>query len=57
MSDHYTDIDLLFEVLNMQHSDMGKSAQLVPKLKEGCEQWLKANELPNGISTQQLFQQ
>ena len=54
LSDSYTEIDLLFEVLTMSHSDMNKSAQLVPKLKKGCEEWLKENQLPNGFDTQQM---
>ena len=52
MSDHYTELDLLFEVLGKQHKDLTKSAQLVPKLQRGCQAWLLANRLPEGISTQ-----
>ena len=48
-------MDLLFEVLRMQHKDLLKSSQLVPKLKQGCEEWLKLNRLPDGYDTQQYM--
>ena len=43
LSDHYSELDLLFEVLKNQHKDLSKSAQLVPKLQEACREWLAAN--------------
>ena len=43
MSKHLTPFDMLFEVLKTQHKDINKSAQLLPKVKLGCEQFLEQN--------------
>ena len=56
LSEHYSEMDLLFEVLEQTHKDLNKSAQLVPKIKEGCEAWLRANQQTKECSdTQQLM--
>ena len=47
-------MDLLFEVLSNVHTDLSKSGQLVPKLKEGLEEWIAANALPGGMDTQKI---
>lgn len=43
LSEQYTETDLLQEILDLTHPDMYKSAQIVPKLMEGCKEWLKEN--------------
>jgi len=38
----------------MSDPDLNSSAQLIPKLKMGCEQWLEKNILSTGFDPMQL---
>lgn len=55
LSKHYSEMDLLFEVLSHVHSDLSKSGQLVPKLKEGLEDWIAANKFDGAMLDTQKF--
>lgn len=50
MQDHYTKTDVLFEVLDMQHSNLEYSSQLVPIIQKGCRAWLLRNAQENAKS-------
>ena len=44
LSDHYTPLDLLQDVFDVLHSDKELAALLVPKLKEGCKEFIKQKQ-------------
>lgn len=45
MSKHYTKMDMLFDLLQMQHQNLEQSSQLVPIIQKGCRQWLIRNHM------------
>ena len=54
LSSHNSEMDLLYEVLGTQHPEEIIAAQLIPKISESCEKWLRANKLPDGIDTDRI---
>ena len=50
----HDDLDLLFDLLRMTHPQVEKSAQLIPKFKQGCEAWLQANTMEGGFDVDTL---
>ena len=47
LGEHYEPLTVMDDVLARLHRDKELAALLVPKLKQGCEQWLAAQKASN----------